>query len=177
MIELMFVLTTVFVAYVVYSITQEKQRIDKATVHGEPATADIVVRREEVSTVAAGIQAETVAPLAQPRVGSNTAPQKQETATIKPVPAQAKPKLAVTPANTNVQEVSSGAKSAIRNPNTGEVASLASNYRFMKRWIKEALVDEGLLDKIYKNNELDADAEARIKQALLGLQEKEGYQV
>ncbi|MGR9101032.1 MAG: hypothetical protein ACU826_10740, partial [Gammaproteobacteria bacterium] len=43
----------------------------------------------------------------------------------------------------------------LKNPATGETASVPTNYRFAKRWIKEAMVSEGLLDKIYKNNELE----------------------
>jgi len=173
MIELMFVLTTVFVAYVVYSIGQEKQRIDKAMAQEQPAKADIAPKREAMVTAESGSQTATSAPLAQPRVEPDAMPQKQAKATVKPAPTQARPTSTATAAN--AQESSGSSKSTIRNPKTGEVASLASNYRFMKRWVKEALVDEGLLDKIYKNNELDAEAEARIKQALLGLQEKEGY--
>jgi hypothetical protein len=49
-------------------------------------------------------------------------------------------------------------ESGIHTPDdasTGEEARVAGNYRMVKRWIKEALVEEGLLGKIYKNNELD----------------------
>lgn len=65
--------------------------------------------------------------------------------------------------------------SGLKNPTTGEIATTYSNYRFTKRWIKEALVAEGLLDKIYKNNELNADTEASIKQALAKLEALEQY--
>ncbi len=66
-------------------------------------------------------------------------------------------------------------KSGLRHPETGEVTAVFTNYRFAKRWIKEALVSEGLLDKIYKNNELDADAEAKIKEALAKLEAMPKY--
>jgi len=69
------------------------------------------------------------------------------------------------------------AKGNVRNPLTGEIASIASNYRFTKRWIKEALVAEGFLDKVYKNNELNAEAEALIKTALAKLEALDKYQV
>ena len=66
---------------------------------------------------------------------------------------------------------------SIRNPETGETANIPNNYRFSKRWIKEVLVKEGLLDKIYKNNELTDDINAKIKQALADLQVIEKYKI
>jgi hypothetical protein len=65
----------------------------------------------------------------------------------------------------------------IKNPKTGEVVIVYNNYRFAKRWIKEALVAEGLLKKIYKNNELNADVEAKIKAALVTLESMDKYHV
>jgi len=50
-----------------------------------------------------------------------------------------------------------------------------SNYRFTKRWIKDALVTEGLIEKVYKNNELDATIEAAIKDALVKLEAIDKY--
>ncbi|MGZ8191726.1 MAG: hypothetical protein ACXWTS_10940, partial [Methylococcaceae bacterium] len=67
------------------------------------------------------------------------------------------------------------AKGSVRDPKTGEIASISSNYRFTKRWVKEALVAEGLLEKIYKNNELDTDTEAKIKDALVKLETMDKY--
>ena len=67
------------------------------------------------------------------------------------------------------------AKKGLLNPITGEVATTYSNYRFTKRWIKEALVTEGLLEKVYKNNELNADTEADIKAALAKLEVIDKY--
>lgn len=53
-----------------------------------------------------------------------------------------------------------------RDPKTGGTAAVPSNYRFAKRWIKEALITEGLLDKVYKNNELDDKGSKKVKGAL-----------
>ncbi len=54
-----------------------------------------------------------------------------------------------------------------RHPDTGETAAVPTNYRFAKRWIKEALVKEGLLDRLYKNNELQDDAiNQKVREAL-----------
>ncbi len=52
------------------------------------------------------------------------------------------------------------------NPETGETAAVPTNYRFAKRWIKEALVAEGLLDKVYKTSELNGQAIEKVKAAL-----------
>ncbi|MGH8549285.1 MAG: hypothetical protein ACRERU_11940 [Methylococcales bacterium] len=53
-----------------------------------------------------------------------------------------------------------------RNPETGDTAAVPTNYRFAKKWIKDALVAEGLLDKVYKPNELDGDTSPKVKAAL-----------
>lgn len=65
----------------------------------------------------------------------------------------------------------------LKNPKTGEISKIPNNYRFGKRWIKEALVSEGLLDKIYKNNELSDEVNAKIHSALLTLAQMENYKV
>ena len=72
---------------------------------------------------------------------------------------------------------SNAGKRGLKNPNTDEVATIYSNYRFTKRWIKEALVSEGLLDKVYKNDELNAELETKIKSAVLKLEANDKYRV
>ena len=62
-----------------------------------------------------------------------------------------------------------------KHPETGDTAAVPSGYRFAKRWVKEALVTEGLLDKIYKNNELDDAANAKVKEALERFKELSKY--
>lgn len=55
----------------------------------------------------------------------------------------------------------------LRDPATGESAAVPTNYRFAKRWIKEALVKEGLLDRVYKNTELQEEAiDRKVREAL-----------
>lgn len=55
----------------------------------------------------------------------------------------------------------------LRDPATGESAAVPTNYRFAKRWIKEALVKEGLLDRVYKNTELQEEAiDHKVREAL-----------
>ena len=54
----------------------------------------------------------------------------------------------------------------LKDPKTGEVSPVPSNYRFAKKWIKEALVTEGLLKKVYKNSELTEAVNSKAKEAL-----------
>jgi hypothetical protein len=55
----------------------------------------------------------------------------------------------------------------LRDPVTGESAAVPTNYRFAKRWIKEAMVREGLLDRVYKNTELQEEAiDRKVREAL-----------
>jgi len=157
MIEIMFVLTTIFVAYVVHAIANEQHSATKA----KPS--------------------DNVQPTVQP-VQVEQTPKAQ----IKPIPLEIMPiksikpsvkKPSVAKAPVTKSPVATNVKTGLRDPKTGEVATVANNYRFMKRWIKEALVAEGLVEKIYKNNELDAVTETLIKQALTKLEGMEKYQV
>jgi len=54
----------------------------------------------------------------------------------------------------------------VRDPVSGEVINMPTNYRFAKKWIKAALVTEGLLDRVYKPNELDEVATQKTRNAL-----------
>lgn len=65
----------------------------------------------------------------------------------------------------------------LKNPATGEIAPLPADYRFAKKWIKDALVSEGLLDRIYKNSELDRKNRTRIREALERLKAMPKYGV
>ncbi len=62
------------------------------------------------------------------------------------------------------------------NPETGEMAAVPTHYRFAKRWIKEAMVKEGLLDRIYKNTELQDEAvDRKVREALEKFKALEKY--
>jgi len=108
--------------------------------------------------------------------------------TIKPTvakPAATKPaaaKPATTKAATTAKSAAAKQPSAavapstgLKNPNTGEVATAYHNYRFTKRWIKDALVEEGLLDKVYTANELNPEVDAKIKEAIAKLEAMDKY--
>jgi hypothetical protein len=145
MTEVLFILTTIYVAYVVYTIADEQKSAATPTIK-----AEMPKQAATEEPVKAAVTATPATPIAQ----------------AKPVKDKAKPTATIKPTI---------AKASVRNPKTGEVSGVAANYRFAKRWIKEALVAEGLLDRIYKNNELDAPAEAAIKKALTALAALEKY--
>lgn len=146
MTEGLFILTTIFVAYVVYQVVNDQKLSNKS------GTQEAVKKS---------------LPVEPPR--SQTAAKKEEPAAPKaPKPAVAEKIPAAAPAQT-------ASKAGLRDPKTGEVSAAHTNYRFAKRWIKEALVAEGLLPKVYKNNELDADTEANIKTALAKLEAMDKY--
>ena len=83
------------------------------------------------------------------------------------------------PATVEKKEVSATEQPAkiteFRNPETRETAANPSNYRFAKKWIKQAMVDEGLLDKVYKNKELKGATEKKVKEALNRFKQLEKY--
>ena len=143
--EVLFILTTIFVAYVVYKTVNEQKASPKPSISKAKPEAPKVVAEQ--------IKPETIA--------EKDKPTKIKPATIKKT----------TPIATNRDTVKTG----LRDPKTGEVATTYSNYRFTKRWIKDALVTEGLLEKVYKNNELDATIEAGIKDAIVKLEAIDKY--
>ena len=143
--EALFILTVIFVAYVVYKTVNEQKETPKSAV-----------------------------PKAKPEAPKSAA----EKTITKTVVKNEKPVI-VKPANikktTPMATSQDTVKRGLKDPKTGEVATSYSNYRFTKRWIKDALVTEGLLEKVYKNNELDASIEASIKEALAKLEAMDKY--
>lgn len=159
MTEGLFVLTTLFVAYVIYVIINEKKAGGAASKSAAAATQPKQQATVEEKPKAAVVQA-------KPAVAKTAA---AKPATIKK-PAEAAP----APATVAVSQSIKG--TGLKDPKTGEVATTYSNYRFTKRWIKEALVAEKLVDKVYKNDELNADAEAKIKAGIAKLEGMKKYQ-
>jgi hypothetical protein len=146
--EALFILTTIFVAYVVYKTVNEQ----KAT----PKFSEPKAKPKAPKAVTDQLRPEIVF--------EKVKPTKIKPATIKKT----------TPLTTN-QDAVKIIKKGLRDPKTGEVATTYSNYRFTKRWIKDALVAEGLLEKVYKNNELDSATEATIKDAIVKLEAIDKY--
>ncbi|BBA35196.1 uncharacterized protein sS8_3253 [Methylocaldum marinum] len=93
---------------------------------------------------------------------------KAEEAAVAPVVAEA-----AEPAESRPAQAERGVQ--LRNPDTGEVSPAPTNYRFAKKWVKEALVAEGLLDRVYKPAELNEAVTGKIKDALDKLKTLEKY--
>jgi hypothetical protein len=142
--EALFILTIVFVAYVVYVVVDEHKATSKSAVpKAKPEVPKVIAEKPALETAVKNVK-----PAIKP-------------ATIKKT----------TPAATTQDTVKKG----LRDPKTGEIATTYNNYRFTKRWIKDALVTEGLLEKVYKNTELDAAIETTIKEALVKLEAIDKY--
>ena len=174
MTEVLFILTTIFVAYVVYVIVNEHKSTTKPVVSEIKPEVQVVVEQPKPQITiptAQPVAAQKTAPTAQPVAAKKTAPTVQPVAAKKTAPTT-QPAAAKKTAPTAMQNT---AKGSVRDPKTGEIASISSNYRFTKRWVKEALVAEGLLEKVYKNNELDAATETAIKDALVKLEAMDKY--
>ncbi len=147
MVEILFVLLTVYVVYVVQSVVCKKDsKKPEPAVNVKPVVVAEAVKKSEKKTV-----------VEKPKsVAKNAAVKKTRTTT---------PKVSARPVSGN-----------LRNPKTGDVDKIAASYRMTKRWIKEALVTEDLLPKIYKTAELDDAAKLKINKALVKLAKMDKYQ-
>lgn len=157
MAELLFIATTIFVAYVVFVVLGGKKEVP------EPPKAE-----------APKLEAAKPAPLPEPAAPPAAAKTAEKPA--KPTPAKPAAKTASKAAPAKAAAKPPANVDSLKNPKTGEVAKFPASYSFAKRWIKDALVEEGLLDKVYKNNELDEATNAKIQAALQQLRTMEKYQ-
>ncbi len=175
MIEGLFILTTVFVAYIVYVMIGEQKTAAKSKAQTAKSEAQAQVAVEQPKPEVAAVVTEKSAavkpvaakaaipkPVATEIAAPKTATKSKAAKTAKPATAKKTAAVAVKSAG-------------LKDPKTGEVAMTYSNYRFTKRWIKKALVAEGFLEKIYKNNELNAETEAEIKEAIAKLEALDKY--
>ena len=167
MAELLFIATVIFVAYVLFVVLDEKKDnpvpdevIELEPVIAEPEKTELA---SDASVTPAPVLEKTVV---KPVRLKATSP---KTATVKAEPVKA---VATKP---EPSKASTRATDSLKNPKTGEVVKFPSNYNFTKRWIKEALVEEGLLDKVYKNTELDDKTYEKIHAALQQLKTLDKY--
>jgi outer membrane biosynthesis protein TonB len=182
MTEGLFILTTIFVAYVVYAIIGAQKATAKSKAPTtKPEVQAAVVDQPKPQAAVATEKPAAIKPTAAKTVApKTTATTKAETP--KPAATQAAaPKVAAKPAATKTTTAAKKAavvavqSTGLKDPKTGEVATTYGNYRFAKRWIKEALVAEGLLEKIYTANELNAETDAKIKEAVSKLEAMDKY--
>jgi hypothetical protein len=143
MTELLAVLTSIYVLYVLYEIFKTVSQSDLAT----PA-------------VTMGAAEPAAAPSQAAPPPETPAPNPASAPPAEPVAASAPPEPA----------------KSLRNPETGEVSPVPGNYRFAKKWIKEAMVAEGLLKKVYKNSELTEAVNPVVKTAIEEFKRLEKYQ-
>ena len=124
--ELLFILTTLYVAYVVYTVTEGGK--------ASPQSSHSAHKAEGILTPSG------LTPVAAPEA---------ETPAAEPEAAAEEKPAEVAEAKTEVFS------NDLRDPATGETAKVSNNYRGLKRWLKEALVTEGLLEKVYSVSELN----------------------
>lgn len=167
MTELLLILAVIFVAFVLFGNQKEPQTTATSAIPPakpdkpvpvtviKPATAQVISKTEKV-------------PASRPVTDMAKTPKSSTASKLKPVTTKTAKPTAV-PQNPG--------KPGLKDPKTGDIATSYSNYRFAKRWIKEALVAEGLLDKVYKNDELNADVETKIKNAIIKLESIKKYHV
>jgi len=169
MAEVLFVLLTVYVVYVVQSVIYKKE--DKK---GETPSPKLKATAKAVSAKEVKVAVE------KKPVVKKVAPKK---ATPAPIKAKAKAKAekaapvkAKTKATSKTKAKPGVVSGSLRNPETGDMDKIANSYRMTKRWIKEALVSEGLLPKVYKTTELDDATKLKAKAALDKLAKMDKYQ-
>lgn len=164
MTELLFIAITIFFIYVVFQVVGKQEEPESTQEESKPAKPVEAAKPQAEADAREPTPAAKASKPASKRTSKASSPAKSKTGTS--------PEAAV-PAAT--AEAVAGSDS-IKNPKTGEVAKVTGNYAFAKRWIKDALVEEGLLDKVYKNNELDADTTAKIQDAMQKLKAMAKYQ-
>ncbi len=182
MTEGLFILTTIFVAYVVYAIIGEQRATAKSKAPAAKPEAQAAVAEQSKPQVAIAEEkpaaTKTAAPKAAPSKAASSKPAPAKAAAPK---VEAKPATTVKatpakkPATVKKTAVTATKSTGLKDPKTGDVVTAYTNYRFTKRWIKDALVEEGLLDKVYAGNEVNAEVDAKIKEAIKKLEAMDKY--
>jgi hypothetical protein len=152
MFEFFFTLTVAFLAFVVKDAYTAITRANK----GEP-----IFKPHPAKARPAVAATQVTAPAPTPTPAPSVVTEKPKVASK---PAMATPAVSATPANN------------LRNPATGEVTAVPANYRFAKKWIKDALVSEKLLDRVYKPSQLDDATAKKAKDAIEQLRTIAKYQ-
>lgn len=195
MTEGLFVLTIIFVAYIVYVTINDNKKSSKSETQKAKDVTPIVTLKQSTPEPIKAKTIATVITATQPAKKTTKPPVTKQTV-VEPIKAKTpttvatktvgKPIVAkaTTPSVAKPQQTTVATKAAaiqitekkgLRNPLTEEVTTSYSNYRFTKRWIKDALVLEGLVSKVYSNTELNAAIETTIKNALVKLEAIDKY--
>ncbi len=175
MTEGLFILTTIFVAYVVYAIIGDQKTAAKSKAPAAAAKPEAQAQPAAVEQPKPQLVVAEAKPAPSKPAATKTATAKAtKAAAAKPAATKTK---AAKPAAAKKAAAVATKSAGLKDPQTGEVVSAYSNYRFTKRWIKDALVAEGLLEKVYTSSELNSDTEAKIKEALGKLEAMDKYKV
>ncbi|MCK5888990.1 MAG: hypothetical protein KAG19_03500 [Methylococcales bacterium] len=159
MVEVFFILIILFGIYIILKIDtetkSEKAEPEKSAADSALSKIDVVAVKEEKK-------------VAKPVVAAKKP--KATTATKKTATKKVATKKAVTK---NLDTMPTG---YLRDPKTGDEVKISNTYRMLRRWIKEALVSEGLLDKIYNTSELEsATITQKVYKAVGNLKKIEQY--
>jgi hypothetical protein len=165
MTELLLILAVIFVAYVMHGAKEETQTTSHSPINPAKPDKPVPVAADKPGTSQSISKTEKV-PANKPVDITSKTPEPAPASKSKPATSN-KTKPAIVPQNVG--------KQGLKDPKTGDITTNYNNYRFTKRWIKEALVAEGLLDKVYKNDELNADIETKIKGAVVKLEAIDKY--
>ena len=182
MFEFLFFVTAVYMAYVAYEAYQAVGRAERGepVFKPTPAAKSVSAPKPAAAAVKTDAPKPAAAP-AKPATVSKPAPAAAKAAPAGKPAAKAADKA---PASAQAKPSPAPAKAAepvtladeLRNPTTGEVSPVPANYRFAKKWIKDALVSEKLLDRVYKPNELDDANSRKVKEAIDKLRAIKKYQ-
>ena len=181
MAELIFIAATIFVAYTLFTMIGDKNDAPAKEKNSTP------VAKKETQAPVAPSASKPAAKTSRKAATPAKAPV-AEKAAAKPKVAEkavAAPKVAAKPkavaekktaTRTNAAKTAPVVIDSLKNPKTGEVVKIPNSYAFAKRWIKDALVEEKLLEKVYKNTELDDATNAKILVAIEKLKQLPKYQ-
>ena len=184
MFEVLFFLTALYLGYVAKEAYQAVARAEKGepvfVEKPKPAPAPKVVAKAAEAPKKAAPVAKAAEPKPAPAPAKVPAAPKAKAEPAKkpaaPAKAAAAPKAAPKPKAAKATESKVVLAEDLKNPETGEITPVPANYRFAKKWIKDALVEEKLLDRVYKPNELDEVASAKVKEAIDKLRALKKYQ-
>ncbi len=173
---LLYLLIAAFIGYVAYALGSliflDSSKKSKSQSRAAASGGDSVAKKAAAKPKQAAAK-----PKPKPKpAAKKTAPAKTKAA-AKPAASKAKPKAAKKAPAKSAGSSATNDVVGFRNPDTGEEAKIPPSYPFSKRWVKDALVAEGLLDKIYKNTELDDANTKKVTEALEKLKTIEKYVV
>ena len=167
---LLYLLIAAFIGYVTYalgSLIFLDPSKKKSQSRAPASSGDTVTMKAE----------EKPKPASPPKAKAEPATAAKKTTPTKPRPAaKSKPKAEKSAAKISNASATDNVTGFI-NPDTGKEARIPPSYPFAKRWVKEALVSEGLLDRIYKNTEMDDANSKKVAEALEKLKTIEKYVV